>query len=290
MPLPLLMTIEKARKEIFESLKNIYEKEEANNIAEIVLEHITNLSRIEILLNKNITLSNDQKEFLVRINTRLQDHEPIQYIINEAWFSGMKFYVDKNVLVPRPETEEMVEWIIADHRQQTTDNRRIIDIGTGSGCIAIALKNKLARAEVWACDISDEALTVARMNADNLKATIDFVPVDFLNIEQRQQLPQVDIIVSNPPYVRQNERLEMRRNVIDYEPSLALFVSDNDPLVFYRAIVDFGKEKLNAEGKIYVEIHEDLGKQVRELFQKDYRLVELKKDLQGKERMVKVVN
>lgn len=291
------MTIEKARKEILASINSIYEAGEANNIAELVLEHITNLSRIEILLNKDITLSKDQKELLTKINSRLQDHEPIQYILNEAWFGGMKFYVDKNVLIPRPETEELADWIIKESKTYLPAGKvkkskfKILDIGTGSGCIAIILKRELPAAEVWACDISDEALTVARMNADSLKATIDFVPLNFLDPGQCKQLPGFDIIVSNPPYVPQHEKLKMKKNVAGFEPASALFVPDNDPLIFYKVIADFGTEKLNANGKIYVEIHEDLGKEVKQLFQtKGYRSVELKKDMQGKDRMIKAIH
>ena len=308
MLLPLLMTIEQARKGISTCIKSIYDKDETNNIAEIVLEHITGLSRIEILLNKNFILSTDQKESLTRITIRLMNHEPVQYIMNEAWFGEMKFYVDENVLIPRPETEELVDWIIKDFKipdrpghpggqnsRPTGPSGRakykILDIGTGSGCIAITLKNKLPSIEMWACDISDEALTVARMNADTLKATIDFVPLNFLDADQRRQLPQFDIIVSNPPYVPKNEKLKMKKNVADFEPSVALFVPDNDPLIFYKAIAEFGKERLSHQGKIYIEIHQELGEQVKTLFYSiGYRFVELKKDMQGKDRMIKAIN
>jgi len=162
-------------------------------------------------------------------------------------------------------------------------------VGTGSGCIAIALKNKIPNAEIWGCDVSVEALNVARMNADALNATIDFVPLDFLDPDQRKQLPHVDIIVSNPPYVPQSDKNEMKKNVLEFEPATALFVPDNDSLVFYNAIADFGKEKLNGNGNIYVEIHENLGEQVKNLFKlKGYSFAELRKDIQGKDRMIKI--
>ena len=159
-------------------------------------------------------MSNAQKNLLESSIFRLQKHEPIQYIINEAWFAGMRFYVDKNVLIPRPETEELVEWVVEEYRMQNAE-LRILDVGTGSGCIAITLKNKLPGAEVWACDISDQALNIARINADALHATIDLVPLNFLDPDQRQQLPGIDVIVSNPPYVPQNERVEMKKNVVE---------------------------------------------------------------------------
>jgi release factor glutamine methyltransferase len=282
------MTIEKARKEIIDSIGTIYEKSEADNITEIVMEHITRWSRPERIQNKDIPLSFAQKKLLAQIILRLQQYEPIQYLINEAWFAGMIFYVDKNVLIPRPETEELVDWVAKDHRQQTIP-KKILDVGTGSGCIAIALKNKIPNAEIWACDVSDEALNIARMNADALNATIDFVSLNFLDADQRKRLPKVDIIVSNPPYVPQKDKTEMKKNVREFEPAEALFVPDNDSLVFYNAIADFGRENLNENGNIYVEIHESLGEQVKNLFKsKDYCSVEMRKDLQGKDRMIKV--
>ncbi|MFI5185354.1 MAG: peptide chain release factor N(5)-glutamine methyltransferase [Chitinophagales bacterium] len=281
------MTIDEARKKINEALKNIYEKNEADSISEIVMEHLTRWSRSARLVNKDLELSFAQKKTLSQIIQRLSLHEPIQYIINEAWFAGMIFYVDKNVLIPRPETEELVDWIF---KEVSTQNSafRMLDIGTGSGCIAIALKNKLPHAEIWACDISEEVLNIARMNADALNATIDFIPLDFLDTDQRKQLPQIDLIVSNPPYVPQKDKIEMGKNVVTHEPPIALFVPDEDPLIFYAAIAEFGKEKLNQNGKIYVEIHENLGTQVMNLFRsKGYQSVEIKKDLQGKNRMIK---
>jgi release factor glutamine methyltransferase len=283
------MTIEEARKEITGSLETIYEKNEADSITEIVLEHITRWSRPERILNRDIPLSFAQKKLLDQIILRLQQYEPIQYLINEAWFAGMIFYVDKNVLIPRPETEELLAWIVKDCAQRA-NHKKILDVGTGSGCLAIALKNKMPNAEIWACDVSEEALNVARMNADALNATIDFIPLDFLDAEQRNQLPRVDIIVSNPPYIPERDKNEMKKNVIEFEPATALFVPNENSLVFYNSIADFGKEKLNKNGNIYVEIHESLGEQVKNLFQsKGYTSIELKKDLQGKDRMIKVV-
>ena len=283
------MTIDEARKEIIKTIRNIYEQNEANNIAELLMESITKLPRSERIIQGNETLSNTQRNLLQSSILRLQKYEPIQYIINEAWFAGMRFYVDKNVLIPRPETEELVEWVAGECGRGT--KYKILDVGTGSGCIAIAVKNKLPAAELWACDISDEAVNIARINADALHATIDFVPLDFLDPRQRKQLPNVDVVVSNPPYVPQNEKKQMEKNVVEYEPAMALFVFDDDPLVFYKAIAEFGREKLNKGGSIYAEIHENLGEQIRDLFLLEgYQAVELKKDLQGKDRIVKAVN
>ena len=169
-------------------------------------------------------------------------------------------------------------------------NSKLLDVGTGSGCIAIALKAALSKVEMWACDISDEALNIARMNADSLHATIDFVPMNFLDAEQRKQLPRIDLLVSNPPYVPQRDAAEIRKNVIEFEPPTSLFVPDHDVTIFYKAIADFGTEKLNDGGCIYVEIHESFGLEVKKVFQHHgYSCVELRKDLQGKDRMMKAV-
>ena len=284
------MTIDEARKEIIKNIGNIYEQNEANNIAELLIESITKLPRSERIIKGDETLPNSQKNLLHSSISRLQKHEPIQYIINEAWFAGMRFYVDRNVLIPRPETEELVEWAVEEYRIKNSPYK-ILDVGTGSGCISIALKNKLPLSEVWACDISDQALNVARINADALHATIDFVPLNFLDPGQRKQLPNVDAIVSNPPYVPQNEKTEMKKNVVEYEPSTALFVTDDDPLIFYKAIAEFGREKLNKGGSIYAEIHENLGEPIKRLFlSAGYQTVQLKKDLQEKDRMIKAIN
>jgi len=296
------MTVDEARKRIVDSINTRYEADEAKNIAELLLEHVTSLPLTKRIIKRTESLSPKQEGVLLESISRLQNHEPIQYIINESWFAGMKFYVDKNVLIPRPETEELVAWAVSDWklkkekseiRSPKSENRilRFLDIGTGSGCIAIAIKTKLPQIEMWACDVSDEALNVSRLNADSLHATVDFLPLDFLDEKQRQQLPRVDVIVSNPPYVPRQDKNEMKKNVIEYEPATALFVPDSDPVIFYNAIADFGNEKLNKGGAIYVEIHEALGERVKNLYEaKGYKSLELKQDLQGKDRMVKAVN
>jgi release factor glutamine methyltransferase len=289
------MTIFEARKKIIDNLVNIYDKNEAQNISEIALEKITGLSKTERIRNKHSLLSSAQSELVGKYINRLLQHEPIQYIINEAWFAGMKFYVDKNVLIPRPETEELADWLIKEFEiqnfLQTEKNKvsKIIDIGTGSGCIAITLKKRIPEAEVWACDVSDKALAIARKNADENNSLIHFVSLNFLDPELRKQLPDVDIIISNPPYVPQKNKNEMKSNVTDYEPDISLFVSDDNPLVFYEAIADFGKEKLNAHGKIYLEIHENFGEEVKALFiKKGYSSIEMRNDMQDKNRMIKI--
>jgi release factor glutamine methyltransferase len=190
------------------------------------------------------------------------------------------------VLIPRPETEELVEWVIANCKFPI-DELSILDIGSGSGCIPIALKRKLRKADVWGCDISEAALQVATRNAETLGAAINFLLLDFLNKEERRRLPSFDIIISNPPYVPEKDREQMHPNVLNYEPHTALFVSDNDALIFYKAIAEFAVEHLNPGGAIYLEIHEELGDAVLSLFTSKGYKTELKKDMQGKDRMIK---
>jgi release factor glutamine methyltransferase len=281
------MTIQEGTYYILNRLRKIYSEGEATQITDWVMEHITGSKKAERMIYKNSAISQEEEMLLRKYTERLLLHEPVQYVLNEAWFCGMRFYVDKNVLIPRPETEELVEWTVKEVGSRESGVRKILDIGTGSGCIAITLKNKLPHSEVWACDISDEALMIARKNADDLHAPVDFVPLDFLDLNQRKQLPYFDIIVSNPPYVPEKDKEQMQPNVLKYEPATALFVPDNDALIFYKAIADFGKEKLNTNGNIFLEIHESLGEAVIQVFQSEGYLTELKKDLQGKDRMLK---
>ena len=283
------MTIMEATKYLNENLKSIYSDREADIIADWVIENITGSRKAERIIHKENKLSSEQNEKLEKLMYRLLNHEPVQYILNEAWFCGMKFYVDKNVLIPRPETEELVEWIIAENKNQKSKIKNILDIGTGSGCIAITLKNKIPEVEMLACDVSNAALAIVRKNAVDLHASVDLVQLDFLIPDHWKQLPSVDIIVSNPPYVPQKDKEQMQPNVLKYEPTDALFVPDDDVLIFYKAIADFGKEKLNTDGSIYVEIHENLGEAVTRLFQSKGYTTELRKDLQRKDRMVKAI-
>jgi release factor glutamine methyltransferase len=232
---------------------------------------------------------------------RLKKHEPIQYIMNKTWFYGMELYVDKNVLIPRPETEELVQWIVDDVKASgknvfvrkpmeadETTQLKILDVGTGSGCIPLALKKTMPKAEVWGCDISEEALNVARRNGSALDIRVDFQGLNFLDEAQQKLLPTVDILVSNPPYVPLKDREQMNANVVDHEPHTALFVPNNDPLIFYKALAAFAKKRLYENGSIYMEIHEETGSEVVNLFKENgYSNIELRKDMQGKDRMVK---
>jgi release factor glutamine methyltransferase len=287
---------------LWEQLKGIYDENEAAKIASMVMENISGLPRLERLKKKDEPLLVSQSHQLTEYYHCLINHEPVQYVLNEAWFYGLKLFVDNNVLIPRPETEELVDWVVKDVRKtgkdvfekrpaeaDETTLLKILDIGTGSGCIALALKKAMPKAEVWACDASEGALNVARRNGSELDIRVDFTGLNFLDEEQRRQLPTVDIIVSNPPYIPLKDKKTLDVNVVAHEPHSALFVPDDDPLIFYKAIADFGKHRLYPGGYIYMEINENLGLFTTQLFKKEgYINVELKQDMQGKDRMVKV--
>ncbi|MCY7311302.1 MAG: peptide chain release factor N(5)-glutamine methyltransferase [Chitinophagaceae bacterium] len=282
------MTMQEATYSMLNQLRSIYTEGEASQITDWAIEKLTGSKKAERMLYKNAAITNEEEILLQQYIERLMQHEPVQYILNESWFCGFKFYVDKNVLIPRPETEELIEWVITNCRFPV-DQLKILDIGSGSGCIPISLKRRIRRAEVWGCDISLPALEVAKRNAVSLGTEINFIQLDFLDRQQWEQLPSFDIIVSNPPYVPEKDKATMQPNVLHYEPATALFVPDNDPLLFYKAIAEFGKTHLNKSGSIYTEIHEDLGEAILNTFQSTGYIAEIKKDMQQKERMVKAV-
>lgn len=295
------MKLFEAEQYLKKQLKEIYDEQEAASIASLAIEHITGLSKTGRASKKQEQLSALQSDQLQNDLQRLRTGEPIQYIMNKSWFYGMELYVDKNVLIPRPETEELVQWIIDDTKASGKDvfarkpieadettQLKILDVGTGSGCMALALKKTMPKAEVWGCDVSEKALNVARRSGAALDIRVDFQGLNFLDEAQQKLLPTVDIIVSNPPYVPLRDKGEMHSNVVDHEPHTALFVSDNDPLIFYKAIAAFGKKRLYENGSIYMEIHEDLGQNVIDLFRENgYPTIQLRKDMQGKDRLVK---
>jgi len=295
------MKLYEAEQKIKKELQEIYEEKEAGNISSLAMEYITGLSKTQRVSRKEDALLSNQVDQLQQCLNRLKNHEPIQYIMNKAWFFGMELYVDQSVLIPRPETEELVKWVLDDVQRSGKDvfakkpmkadettRLKILDVGTGSGCIALSLKKAMPIAEVWGCDVSEEALNVARRNGSALDIRVDFQGLNFLDEAQQKLLPTVDIIVSNPPYVPVKDKGQMHHNVIDHEPHTALFVPDNDPLVFYRALLQFSKKRLYENGSIYMEIHEDLGDRVVQLFKESgFGNVELRRDMQGKDRMVK---
>ncbi|MEP6628247.1 MAG: peptide chain release factor N(5)-glutamine methyltransferase [Ginsengibacter sp.] len=287
------MTTAQAYIDFKNQLESIYEDREADNIADWVFENITGLKKWE-RRNNSLQLSEIHQHQLDQSLEELLQHKPVQYVLNEAWFYKRKFYVDENVLIPRPETEELIEWIVADVRSSTFDvlfkNKfRIIDIGTGSGCIPVSLKKEIPNAQVTAIDISQKVVFVASKNAKNLGAEIDFLQNDFLNEEDWNSLHQFDIIVSNPPYIPIKEKKILAKNVTEFEPGIALFVADDDPFIFYKKIGKFAHSHLSENGRIYVEVHEEFANQVKSIFENEGLITIIKKDIYGKERMVRAM-
>jgi release factor glutamine methyltransferase len=241
------------------------------------------LSRLDLALDRERELSEAEEEKLNAALQRLRQHEPIQYITGKTEFYGLSFSVNKNVLIPRPETEELVEWILEDCKHQEQLN--ILDIGTGSGCIAISLAKNLPNSKVTAFDISDEAIKVAQGNAELNEVEVAFLKKDILAVDFLSG--KFDIIVSNPPYVRELEKKDMQRNVLEHEPATALYVKDEDPLLFYRKIADLADQNLVPKGKLYFEINQYLGKETEVLLTEKNFQTRLKKDIFGVDRMLR---
>jgi release factor glutamine methyltransferase len=267
---------------------NVYPPKETQAIAFMLLEHYMHLRNVDVLVDRPISDSQIQPDWN-EIVERLNHNEPIQHIIGSTEFCGLTFQVSASVLIPRPETEELVRLVTRDYAEPD-EKPSILDIGTGSGCIAIVLARFLPHANVHAWDVSDDALSVARENARQLMADVHFEKQDMLHVSF--PLPgaplQFDCIVSNPPYVTYSEADQMRPNVLRFEPHEALFVEDNDPLLFYKAIADFGRHHLKANGRCYVEINEHFGPETRRVFEeRGYQQVEILLDIHGKNRFIR---
>ena len=260
-------------------------------IKRMLMCHTTGLSMAQLLAEPNLQLTDEQQEWFDNATARLEKNEPLQHILGYSEFYGRKFKSDSRALVPRPETEELVEWILNDwstlNPQRSTLN--LLDIGTGTGCIALSIAKELPEAKVSALDISKEALSLARENANILEVkNVDFIEGDILNKSFNSQLSTFNLIVSNPPYVRECEKAEMEANVLDYDPHTALFVSDEDPLIFYRAIAEFALTHLAPNGALYFEINQYLGRETCDLLiALGYKNVELRKDINDNPRMIK---
>ncbi|NEW84212.1 MAG: peptide chain release factor N(5)-glutamine methyltransferase [Mariniphaga sp.] len=274
-----------AKKLIYDHLSSKYPRQEIESISKLIFEKVLGLSRLQVYLNQHETISPANLAQITEIVNRLIQFEPIQYILGETEFYGLPLKVSAAVLIPRPETEELVDWIINNNPPLSPT---ILDVGTGSGCIPIALSKKLPGASVDGWDISSEALMIARENAEINQVKVDFIYADVLSQSYPVQPQKYDIIVSNPPYVTLSERLSMLKNVLDYEPPIALFVPDNDPLIFYRAIADIAINQLKPGGKLYFEINEQFGNETADLLSlKGFKNIILRKDINGKERMLK---
>ncbi|AOW18945.1 protein-(glutamine-N5) methyltransferase, release factor-specific [Polaribacter vadi] len=280
------------------SLSEIYPTTEIDSFFFLLMEEYLDLQRIDTVLKPDFKIDEENLSILKNALARLQKEEPIQYIIGKTEFYGLPFLVDENTLIPRPETEELVEWILeevgswkfeAGSEMLEVGNDKslsILDIGTGSGCIPISLAKNLSEVKISAIDVSVEALKIAKKNAALHKVAVNFLQVDIL---QTEKLPQkFDIIISNPPYVRELEKVEIQNNVLQNEPHLALFVSDKNPLIFYDKIADLAKNNLTQNGLLFFEINQYLGKETCDLLEdKGFKNISLKKDLFGNDRMIK---
>lgn len=265
------------------SLQNLYPEAEIQTFIWFIFEKYFQIEKVKLHVIQDKTISNEEWVLIEEIISRLQKYEPIQYILEEAFFYDTVFYVNSNVLIPRPETEELVHWIISDF---PNFNGNLIDLGTGSGCIPISLKKKLPKADVYAIDIAEEALQVAIRNAKENLLNIHFKQMDLL--ENQELEVKFDIIVSNPPYIRESEKKLMQENVLAYEPHSALFVPDNKALVFYDAIASFALNNLKEDGYLYLEINEALSYETAVLLEsRNFVEIEIRKDIHSKNRMIK---
>lgn len=275
-----------------EELHGLYDEAEIETFIAFCFEDFINVKRFEISLKANDTISESE---LLKFNfavKELKKHKPIQHILGKADFYGLKFIVSKNVLIPRQETEELVQLVIKENQYNSIldTSYSILDIGTGSGCIAIALKKNIPDAGIYAIDVSEEALMIAEQNAELNNVNINFIKQDILSSVLANELfkKTLDLIVSNPPYIRELERKQMSANVLNYEPHLALFVPDDNPLIFYKGIANFAIKHLKPQGKLYLEINEYFGEETKELLEKKgFKDVVLIKDINGKNRILR---
>lgn len=268
-------------------LNNIYNSNEVNILIKIIFKNVLNLTDLDIILNKNKVLTSKEKRKIYRIVAKLSKNEPIQYILKNTEFYNIALKINKNVLIPRQETEELVDLIIKENKN-TDKTLDIIDICTGSGCIAIAIAKNITSANIFATDISKKAINIGKANAKANEVKIKFAVEDILNHKENGQ--KYDIIVSNTPYILQKEKKFIKPNVLDYEPHIALFVGDSEPLIFYEAICKFAKNNLKDEGKLYLEINENQGDNVAALLlNSGFINIEIIKDLNNKNRIAKCV-
>lgn len=265
-------------------LEGTYDTREATNISRELLYHFYQLDRLQLSMNESVSLPKNEEKRLLHIIERLTNHEPLQHVIGSVEFYGLEFKTDARALIPRPETEELVDWIVRNHREP---DLKVMDIGTGTGCIPVSLAKHMNTATIAAVDVSAEALTLARENAKLNGLSIDFRR---LNILEEDLPDHYDIIVSNPPYIPASDQAIMSPNVLAFEPGLALFVSDDSPLIFYIRIATLASESLKRGGKLYFEIHENYGAQIVNMLENyGYEEIELRQDMQGKDRMIKAM-
>jgi release factor glutamine methyltransferase len=278
------MTIRALYRHFLNELRLIYNENESAMITQMIFEEMADINRSEVIKNSAASLPEKYVTKLMQCLERLKLSEPVQYVIGHAWFYKMKFKVTPAVLIPRPETEELVEEAILFLKKR--DKADVLDIGTGSGCIPITMKKNLPFAQITSIDISNDALKIAKENMLENDVYVDFKEMDFLIDKNRDLLEKYDVIISNPPYIPEEEKKYMSNNVAKYEPYLALFVDDRNPLIFYQKIASFGKLHLKKEGKIFLEAHENYAQEVKDVFQNENYMTEVKKDIFGKERII----
>lgn len=269
-----------------QQLQQIYNAGEAATITERIFESTAGVTRADLMKDPALPLDVDILATLSYQLTDLLTHKPVQYVLGEAWFYNMKLQVNEHTLIPRPETEELVKLVIEELQGNGGRDMSILDIGTGSGCIAVALAKNVPAARVSALDISEAALTISAANAQSQGTTVEFFQLDFLDESSWTSLPKFNVIVSNPPYIPAIEKENLDKNVRNFEPATALFVPDQSPLLFYEKIEQFAQHHLVSGGKIFLEVHEDLAKETAILFNNKYQHVSIKKDIFGKDRMV----
>ena len=280
------MKIREYRSQFIQELTPIYDAGEAESFFYLILEEKKQLKRIDVALYPDLNFSEEEIVVWNLILEQLKKEIPIQYLLGKTSFYGLDFEVNENVLIPRPETEELVDLIIrSSSKSKKYKNLKILDIGTGSGCIAISLAKNIPNSQVDAIDISEKALATAKKNAELNNVKVTFSNQNILDTEDLKQ--QFDIIVSNPPYVRNLEKEEIKKNVLDNEPHLALFVEDNDELIFYRKIAELAQKNLSENGQLFFEINQYLSKEMVELLEKmNFKNIELRKDIYGNDRMI----
>jgi release factor glutamine methyltransferase len=271
------------------NLEVVYPEKELQAIGSEIFSHFFGLGPADRVLAKDLALSAEQQQTLERVVGQLRQHVPLQYITGQASFFNLVIKVNESVLIPRPETEELVLWVLDTLRAEAGSLQvkfNLLDVGTGSGCIAITLASRLLEAKVWACDVSEKGLLIARENASSNNVAVDFFLCDVLN--ENPDIANLDLVVSNPPYIREAEKQHMLANVLDYEPPQALFVSDGDPLIFYRTIAQKANQWLKPGGWLLFEINENLGPETKECIEKEgFVNVELKQDINGRNRMIR---
>ena len=278
------MTIKEVYRNFIEELKMCYDAGEATAITNLVFEHFAKTSTSQIVIEGQNDLTADVFTLLQKALAQLKEHMPVQYITGNAWFYNLSFKVNDSVLIPRPETEELV--LEAINFLKNNRDKKVLDIGTGSGCIPISIKKNIPNAQVTSIDVSETALALAKENAAVNNVEINFLQMDFLEEKNHDQFSYFDLIISNPPYIPENEKNILNKNVTDHEPHLALFVPDNNPLIFYKQILFFAETHLEKNGKILMETHENLAKETADIFIAANYEVVIKKDMQGKERML----